>query len=164
MEEYPKWIIRKVNKSDNTNLFKVLSSVMIEFRVPIKGTALSDPELKKMYKAYQSTRSVYFVIEKDNKIYGGAGISQLKNSKENICELQKMYFLKQARGVGLGKKMIERCLIEAKNFGFEKCYIETMHNMKSAQNLYLSYGFKYINQPIGKTGHSSCPVWMLKKL
>jgi putative acetyltransferase len=164
MEEYPKWIIRKVNKSDNTNLFKVLSSVMIEFRVPIKGTALSDPELKKMYEAYQSKRSTYFIIEKNNKIFGGAGISELKNSKENICELQKMYFLNEARVTGMGKKMIKKCIDEAKNFGFKKCYIETMYNMKSAQKLYLSQGFNYINHSMGNTGHSSCPVWMLKEL
>tara|TARA_B100000768_G_scaffold82036_1_gene77751 strand:- start:6790 stop:7284 length:495 start_codon:yes stop_codon:yes gene_type:complete len=164
MEESSNWIIRKVTRSDNKNLYSILSSVMIEFDVPFSGTALSDPELEKMFETYQTSRSVYFIIEKDNKIFGGAGISQLKNSKENICELQKMYFLSQARGVGLGKKMIEKCLIEAKNFGFEKCYIETMYNMKSAQKLYLSLDFKYINQPIGNTGHSSCPVWMLKKI
>tara|TARA_B100000767_G_scaffold56510_2_gene52150 strand:+ start:26301 stop:26795 length:495 start_codon:yes stop_codon:yes gene_type:complete len=164
MEESSNWIIRKVTRSDNKNLYSILSSVMIEFDVPFSGTALSDPELEKMFETYQTSRSVYFIIEKDNKIFGGAGISQLKNSKENICELQKMYFLSQARGVGLGRKMIEKCLIEAKNFGFEKCYIETMYNMKSAQKLYLSLDFKYINQPIGNTGHSSCPVWMLKKI
>ena len=164
MEESSNWIIRKVTRSDNKSLYSILSSVMIEFDVPFNGTALSDPELKKMFETYETPRSVYFIIEKDNKIFGGAGISQLKNSKENICELQKMYFLNQARGIGLGKKMIERCLIEAKKFGFEKCYIETMYNMKSAQKLYLSLDFKYINQPIGNTGHSSCPVWMLKKI
>ena len=164
MEESSNWIIRKVTRSDNKNLYSILSSVMIEFDVPFSGTALSDPELEKMFETYQTSRSVYFIIEKDNKIFGGAGISQLKNSKENICELQKMYFLSQARGVGLGRKMIAKCLIEAQNFGFEQCYIETMYNMKSAQKLYLSLDFKYINQPIGNTGHSSCPVWMLKKI
>ena len=101
MEENSKWIIRKVIKSDNKNLYNILSSVMIEFSVPVNGTALSDPELKKMYETYQSSRSIYFVIEMGNKIFGGAGISQLNNSKENICELQKMYFLKQARGFGM---------------------------------------------------------------
>ena len=164
MEENSKWIIRKVTNIDNKELYDVLSSVMIEFGVPKKGTALSDPELKKMSNAYQNLRSVYYLILKDNKIFGGAGISRLKSSKENICELQKMYFLKQARGIGLGKKMIKICLSEAINFSYEKCYIETMNNMNSAQNLYLSQGFKYINQPLGNTGHTSCPVWMLKEL
>ena len=164
MEENPKWIIREIENFDDKELNNVLSSVMIEYGVPKKGTALSDPELKKMSKAYQNSRSIYYVIVKNNKIFGGAGISQLKNSKENICELQKMYFLKQARGIGMGKKMIETCLHKAKKFGYKKCYIETMYNMKSAQNLYLNQGFSYINHPMGNTGHSSCPVWMLKKL
>ena len=164
MEENFKWIIRKIIKSDNRDLNEILSSVMIEFGVPSEGTALSDPELKKMFETYQSNRSIYFVIKKNNKIFGGAGISQLRNSTENICELQKMYFLKEARGIGMGKIIINRCIKQAKIFGFKKCYIETMHNMKSAQKLYLSKGFDYINKPMGDTGHSSCPVWMLKEL
>lgn len=158
------WVLREVNKSDNKELKTVLSSVMIEFGVPKKGTALSDPELKEMSKAYNSHRSVYFVIENNNKIFGGAGISQLKNSKENICELQKMYFLKDARGLGLGKKMIKKCISIALKYKYDFCYIETMHNMNSAQKLYLSQGFKYLDKSLGNTGHSSCPVWMLKKL
>ena len=32
------------------------------------------------------------------------------------------------------------------------------------QKLYLNKGFKYINSPLGNTGHNACPVWMLKKL
>jgi len=39
-----------------------------------------------------------------------------------------------------------------------------MYNMKSAQKLYLSEGFNYIDKPLGNTGHSSCPVWMIKNL
>ena len=87
MEENPKWIIREIENFDDKELNNVLSSVMIEYGVPKKGTALSDPELKKMSKAYQNSRSIYYVIIKNNKIFGGAGISQLKYSKENICEL-----------------------------------------------------------------------------
>ena len=47
---------------------------------------------------------------------------------------------------------------------FTKCYIETMPNMISAQKLYLKKGFEYIDKPIGNTGHTACPVWMLKDL
>jgi putative acetyltransferase len=117
-----------------------------------------------MSNAYRNKRSVYYIIENDNKIFGGAGISKLKNSNENICELQKMYFLEEARGIGMGKIMIEKCLSDAKNFGYKKCYIETMINMKSAQKLYLSQGFKFIEKPLGNTGHNACPVWMIKKI
>jgi putative acetyltransferase len=75
-----------------------------------------------------------------------------------------MYFKKEARGKGLGKKMIQLCIDYAKNNDFQMCYIETMPNMLSAQKLYKSIGFEYIDKPLGNTGHSSCPVWMIKTL
>ena len=54
--------------------------------------------------------------------------------------------------------------MKAKEFGYDKCYIETMFNMESAQKLYLKKGFSYLDKPKGNTGHSSCPVWMIKDL
>lgn len=81
-----------------------------------------------------------------------------------MCELQKMYFLSEARGLGLGAKMIKLCLDKAKEFGFEQCYLETMPFMEDAQKLYLKNGFAYIDHPMGGTGHYSCPVWMLRNL
>ena len=104
------------------------------------------------------------IIEHENKILGGAGISELKESTSDICELQKMYFHKSIRGKGLGNKMIDKCLAFAIKSNFTKCYIETMPNMLSAQKLYNSIGFEYIDKPLGNTGHSSCPVWMIKTL
>ena len=158
------FFIRKIKEKDNQELHHVLSSVMREFDVPETGTALADPELKKMFQAYDNHKSSYFVILKNNSLLGGAGISKLKNSNDNICELQKMYFSIEARGKGLGCLMIDLCLKSAIEHGFEKCYIETMHNMKKAQKLYLKKGFKYLDSPLGNTGHCSCPVWMIKDL
>ena len=40
----------------------------------------------------------------------------------------------------------------------------SMPNMISAQKLYLKKGFEYIDKPMGNTGHTACPVWMLKDL
>ena len=75
-----------------------------------------------------------------------------------------MYFHKSIRGKGLGDRMIDKCLTFAIKSNFTKCYIETMPNMISAQKLYLKKGFEYIDKPIGNTGHTACPVWMLKDL
>ncbi len=75
-----------------------------------------------------------------------------------------MYFLSEARGLGLGTKMMERCLEKAKEFGYEKCYLETMPYMIDAQKLYTRSGFEYLEEPLGNTGHNACPVWMLKVL
>jgi len=157
-------LIRPINQSDNKPLSVILRDVLIEMQIPKKGSAYEDPELDDMFKAYQLPRSKYFVIEKDGEILGGAGISPLKDGDANICELQKMYFHKSLRGRGIGHKMIQICIDFAIKSNFEKCYLETMPNMIKAQKLYLKKGFKYIDSPIGNTGHNACPVWMIKKI
>ena len=75
-----------------------------------------------------------------------------------------MYFLPEARGKALGEKMIDHCLHYAKEQSFETCYLETLPYMKAAQKLYLKKGFEYIDGSMGSTGHTSCNVWLTKKL
>ena len=157
-------IIRPILKKDNPQMAKVIRQVLIDFGVPKVGTAYADITLDTLYEVYQYPRAIYFVVELEGKVIGGVGISQLENSVENICELQKMYFLPECRGLGLGNKMIDLCLEKAKEYKFEKCYLETMTYMKAAQGLYLKKGFKYLDGPMGNTGHYSCPVHMLKEL
>ena len=157
-------LIRPINESDNKHISVILREVLIEMDIPRIGSAYEDPEINNMYESYQSKRSIYFVVEENNKILGGAGINQLKNGDVNICELQKMYFHKSIRGRGIGDKMIELCLNFAVESNYKKCYIETMPNMVDAQKLYIKKGFKYINNPLGNTGHTACPIWMLKNL
>ena len=156
--------IRPIQEADNEIIASVIRSVLIEHDVPKVGTAYADVSLDRMFETYSAPRSSYFVVENDGKIIGGAGISQLENEAETICELQKMYFLSEARGLGLGSEMMEKCLTFAQSVGFEKCYLETMPYMQAAQKLYLRFGFVYIDKPMGCTGHTSCPVWMLKEL
>ena len=157
-------VIRKIEQKDNAAVAEIVRTVMMELGAPKVGTAYADPNLDTMFETYQNPNAVYFVVEQEGKIIGGAGIQRLDNGEETICELQKMYFLSQARGLGLGAKMITLCLEKAKEFGFKKCYLETMPFMIDAQKLYNKTGFYNINGSMGNTGHSYCSVWMLKDL
>lgn len=157
-------LIREVLEKDNVALASVIREVLLEMGVPKVGTAYEDPELDYMHKNYLKDQSAYFVIIEKNKIIGGAGIAPLKGGNPVVCELQKMYFLPEARGRSLGEKMIDHCLAFAKEQGFEMCYLETLPYMKAAQKLYIKKGFDYIDGPMGSTGHTSCNVWLTKKL
>lgn len=157
-------VIRKIKKEDNESVAQLIRSVFDEMEIPKTGTAYEDPYLDFMFEEYNKARSVYFVVENEGKIVGCCGIAPLENGNPEICELQKMYFLPEARGLGLGSIMMDRCLEAARDFGFEKCYIETMPFMHAAQKLYQKSGFEYLKAPLGCTGHNSCPVWMLKEL
>ncbi|UOK42538.1 MULTISPECIES: GNAT family N-acetyltransferase [Flavobacterium] len=157
-------VIREIQSADNVSVAKVIRTVLEEFKVPKVGTAYADPQLDSMFETYSEPNSAYFVVEKGSKIVGCAGIAPLANGAPDVCELQKMYFLPETRGLGIGAKMMEVCLNKAKSFGFEQCYLETMPYMEAAQKLYVKSGFSYLDAPMGCTGHSSCPVWMIKQL
>jgi len=158
------YLIREIEQRDNAQIAAVVRKVLIEMGVPKVGTAYEDKALDIMYETYNKKNAIYFVIEKNRKIIGGGGIAQLDNFEGKTCELQKMYFLPETRGKGLGAQMIEKCLAKAKEFGFEQCYLETMPYMKAAKKLYQRNGFDFIDGPMGDTGHYSCNVWMIRKL
>ncbi len=156
--------IEKISIEDNEAIANLIKNVLIEFGAPKVGTAYEDEALLDMCTTYKGIKKAYFILKDGNKVIGGAGIAPLGGCQENICELQKMYFSSVARNRGLGVKMIQKCLDEAKNKGFKKCYLETLPYMKAAQKLYKKVGFVNIDAPLGDTGHYNCTTYMIKKL
>ncbi len=157
-------VIRQIEQRDDPKIAKAIRSVLIEMGVPKVGTAYEDASLDCMTETYSQPRKIYFVVEQGDEIIGGAGISPLDNYEGNVCELQKMYFMPEARGKGLGSEMMSKCLAFAKEAGFDQCYLETMPYMDDARKLYKKVGFEFIDGPMGDTGHYSCTVWMIKNL
>jgi putative acetyltransferase len=156
-------LIREIQEQDNAAIASVIRAVLIEMEVPKVGSAYADPSLDYMYQHYQQDKGKYYVAEFNGEILAGGGFGSLPGAPEDVCELQKMYLLPQTRGLGLGQKLIERCIADAKSMGYAQCYLETLPNMLAAQSLYKKMGFAYIDHPMGSTGHNACPVWMLLK-
>ena len=163
-------ILRKIQPQDNEQIAKVIRDIFDELNAPKEGTAYADPILDQLYEVYQQPKSIYFIVEHEGEVLGGGGLAplemlnQVQHDKDSICELQKMYFAPQVRGLGLGKEIIEKSLEFAKNQGFTKCYLETLPYMQNARKLYEKMGFQYLDGPMGCTGHTSCDVWMIKEL
>ncbi|WP_225036160.1 GNAT family N-acetyltransferase [Winogradskyella sp. SM1960] len=157
-------VIREIEVKDNPKIAKAIREVLIEMGAPKVGTAYEDAALDCMTETYSDKKKAYFVVENGNDIIGGAGISPLDNHEGKVCELQKMYFMSEARGKGLGAEMMKTCLEFAKQAGFKQCYLETLPYMTDARKLYRKVGFKSLEKPMGNTGHYSCTVWMLKDL
>ena len=158
------YIIRKIEPKDNLKIAAVIRNVFEELDAPKVGTAYADPHLNTLFEVYQKDHEIYFIVEKDEIILGGCGIGNLVDAEFKICELQKMYLAKEARGKGIAKELMQKCLTFAKQVGYDKCYIETLPFMKDAQKLYVKSGFTYIDGPIGATGHNACDVFMIKDL
>ncbi|WP_046758827.1 GNAT family N-acetyltransferase [Kordia jejudonensis] len=158
-------IIREIQPKDNPAMAACIRLVIPEFGMPKVGTAYEDPETDRMFETYQGEREVYYVIEEDDgEVVGGGGIKGLRDNKNNVCELQKMYFFPKTRGKGYGKLLFAKCLQAAKDFGYTHCYLESSPKFKAAIHIYETFGFQHLDAPLGSTGHYSCDVWMLKEL
>ena len=52
----------------------------------------------------------------------------------------------------------------AKEFGYTHIYLESLPHFSKAISMYEESGFITIDKQLGNSGHSSCNVWMLKKI
>ena len=156
--------IRPIRAEDDPRMASIIRTVMPEFGATGCGFAISDPEVDWMSRAYAAPRSAYFVVERDGVVVGGGGVAPLDGGPEDTCELRKMYFLPEARGLGAGAAMMARCLGAARGFGFARCYLETLTGMDAAMKLYARSGFRRIDAPMGATGHGGCNTFYLLDL
>lgn len=156
--------IRPIRAGDDAAMADVIRTVMPEFGATGSGFAISDPEVDWMSRAYAAPRHAYFVVERDGRVLGGAGVAPLAGGDAGVCELRKMYFLPEARGSGAGAAMMARCLDAARGFGFRQCYLETLTGMDAAMRLYERSGFRRIDAPLGATGHGGCNRFYLLDL
>ena len=157
-------VIREIKKDDNAQIEAIIKACFHEFDIPLTGTAYEDIETTQMFESYKKYNEVYYVIDDNGEVLGGAGVKHLKDFDGDICELQKMYYSPKVRGIGLGKQMFEKCLQTAKELGYKQCYLESASQLKAAIHIYESFGFRHLEGPLGNTGHFSCGVWMIKDL
>lgn len=157
-------IIRPIQPADNPDLALIVRNTLSEFGAANPGTVYFDPTTDALFELFQAQRAAYFVAEADGKILGGGGIYPTEGLPEDTCELVKMYLLPEARGIGLGRALIEKCLEVAKENGFQQVYLETLDELHLALKIYAKFGFQYLNAPMGNSKHFGCGLWMLKKL
>lgn len=157
--------LRPMVASDNPSVARVIRTVSAEFGLTAdKGYTVADPNLDRLFELYSEANSAYWVVEMDGEVVGGGGIAPLLCSEPDICELQKMYFLPQLRGLGLARRLALQALDFARDRGFRRCYLETTASLTRAIALYEQLGFEHITEPLGCTGHVDCEVRMLKAL
>ena len=82
---------------------------------------------------------MFYVLENEQgEIVGTLGLCRID---ARTCELRKMYLAQAYRGRGMGKKLMEKALAEARRLGFQKMILETASVLTEAIQLYRSYGF-----------------------
>ncbi|MGG7177521.1 GNAT family N-acetyltransferase [Clostridium paraputrificum] len=155
-------IIREIEKKDNKQVEDLIRTCLLEFGANKPGCAWTDPDLGCFFEVYQKEKSKYWVVEEDSRIIAGCGIGPLVGA-DNVCELQKMYSLKEARATGIAKKLLDISLNFSKEH-YDKCYLETFSNMIAANKFYKKHGFTQLEKPLIETEHYACDAWYVKEL
>lgn len=155
-------LIRLIEEKDNQDVEQLIRTCLLEFGANKPGCAWEDPYLGEFYRVYQAEKSQYLVVEDNGYIVGGCGIGPV-TTMEGICELQKMYCLKEVRGSGIAQQLLDMSLKFARKY-YKKCYLETFENMVAANKFYVKNGFELMEHPLIQGPHFACDKWYIKDL
>ncbi len=68
----------------------------------------------------------------------------LKRFRDDVGELKRMFVAKEARGQGLGRKILDALEVRARELGFRELVLDTAAPLVEATKLYASAGFESI--------------------
>lgn len=162
-------LVRSMKKDDEIVVAEIIRQVLEEYHLDVPGTAYFDPQLDYMYDYYQPLEgSNYWVLEEASRVVGGIGISLLAESVDGlgkVAEVQKLYLLPEVRGRGYAKQLMATLMAFASSHGYQYLYLETIHSLAAAINLYEKLGFDQLTRPIvTQDHHPLMDVFMGKKI
>ena len=157
-------IYRPIEEKDNKKIANLIRTVFLEFNIHRPGTVYFDPTTDNLFKLFSAPGSEYWIAEENNIIIGGCGVYPTPGLPEGCAELVKFYLSASQRGKGIGWHLMVKTFDSAKKFGYGKLYLESLPELNRAINLYEKAGFKFIQGPMGNSGHFGCNIWMLKDL
>ena len=89
----------------------------------------------------------------------------VKMIRTDACEIKRLYVRPSARGLGLGRKLMNNILSQAKDMGAKTVLLDTGIYDIAAQNLYKSLGFTLIDSyPEGESDPDVLPYLLFMKL
>ena len=157
-------LIRPIEAQDNAAIAKVIRDTLMEFGAARPGTVYYDENTDRLSEIFNIPKGAYYIAEQNGMVIGGAGIYPTYGLGDTTCELVKMYLLPKARGKGIGKALMNKCIDFAVVNGYRQIYLETMPELSNAITLYEKFDFKRLDGPLGQSGHFGCGIWMLRDI
>ena len=116
-------------------------------------------DLDNIQEHYLHNKGIFLVLLDRQNVVGSGAIRYLEN---DICELKRMWILKDYRGQGWGKKISERLLTFAKENGYQKIRLDLADAEKQKQAIAFYQSLEFYSIP--RYNSSPCPVFMEKTI
>ena len=130
--------IRPAVNEDSGEIKSLIFGILNEYNLSSDPES-TDLDLDDIEGFYTNKNGLFdVVVNPDGNIIASTGLFWVD---ETTCELRKMYLLKEYRGMGLGKFLLNHSIEAAKKLGYKKVVLETASVLKEAIGLYEKYGF-----------------------
>lgn len=111
----------------------------LEKCLPESGRILDLNGRHSFYKDIPGHFDVFLCMTDGETVIGTVAVRRM-NDKD--CELKSLYLLEKYHGMGLGRKLLETAIENARKLGYKKMYLDSLSTSKRAVKLYRAAGFK----------------------
>lgn len=105
--------------------------------------ALAAEIVAKFIHNYDPRSERCWIAERDGKRVGGVFIAK---DSDDVAKLRLLHVEAEARGLGIGRRLVEACIRFSRQAGYRKMTLWTQSNLSAARHIYEQAGFRIVRE------------------
>ena len=140
MQTVGDYTLREASNADLPSVWSLISGVLRSYGIA-SNRQTTDRDLTDLEANYWNRKGAFFVLLKGEAVIGTVA---LHHETDAVCELCRMYLASEYRGQGLGRKLLEHGVREARERGYKEMCLKTASVLLEAISLYKRAGFRTV--------------------
>lgn len=152
------YLVRRASRRDHQAVAEELRAYLAHLGIEVDGEGL-DHDIALWQTEYDGVAgALLLVVSPDGEVVGTAGVRLIE---PGVGELKRMWIRPALQGLGLGRKLMDACLAEARGLECHRLRLDSQRRLQAAVHLYRAYGFSEIAD---YNGNPRADIWMEARL